>query len=226
MAEEIITEHKDPSKRKISWKAIGIIAGVVVLIAAVITGIILVSNWRNNGSAYAKRLSEQIGVSAETAQKYAHVSLLSASSYACVNMAAEDYPYLFESPRKTEVLGVTIPQWVIYIGEKNNTVTDVIYYDYRQLQRYGNGVKLDAKIETQGITAGMSPEAVREYVGFEPLCTAFSAQGFTETYKYYFKDQNTGNTVSYFVRVAYDDGISKETTEEEVLFILPLLSER
>ena len=33
MAEEIITEHKDPSKRKISWKAIGIIAGVCTYLA-------------------------------------------------------------------------------------------------------------------------------------------------------------------------------------------------
>lgn len=227
MAEEIITEHKKKRKfPKISWKAVGIIAGVIAGIAAVLTGFILFTNWRNNGSAYAQRLSEQIGVSAETAQKYAHVTLQGASSNACVNMAAEEYPYLFESPRKTEVLGVSVPQWVIYIGEKNDTVTDVIYYDYRQLQKFGNGEKLDAKLEIQGITAGMNREAVQEYVGFAPLCTAFSAKGYTETYKYYYKDQNTGNTVSYFVRVEYDDDLCKEVTEEEIHFVLPLLTER
>lgn len=225
MAEEIITEHKE-EKRKISWKAIGIIAGCVVGIAAIITGFILFTNWRNNGSAYAARLSEQIGVSAETAQKYAHVSLKSASSFACVNMAAEEYPYLYESTRRTDVLGVTVPEWVIYIGEKNSTVTDVLYYNYKQLQKFGNGVKQDAKLDIQGITSGMNRDAVHQYVGFEPLCTAFNAKGFTESYKYWFKDQNTGNTVSYIVRVQYDDGICKEVTEEEILFILPLLSER
>lgn len=225
MTEEIITEHKE-EKRRISWKAVGIIAGIAVGIAAVITGFILFTNWRNNGSAYAKRLSEQIGVSAETAQKYAHVVLQSASSYACINMAAAEYPHLYESKRKTDVLGVTVPEWVIYIGEKNNTVTDVLYYDYRQLQKFGNGVKLNAKLDIQGITPGMTPDAVRQYTGFEPLCTAFSAKGFTESYKYYFKDQNTGNTVSYIVRVLYDDNISKEVSEEESCFILPLLSER
>ena len=227
MAEEIITEHKKKRKLpKISWKAVGIIAGAIVCIAAVVTGLILFTNWRNNGSAYAQRLSEQIGVSAETAQKYAHVNLQGASSYACVNMAAEEYPYLFESPRKTDVLGVTVPQWVIYIGEKNNTVTDVLYYDYRQLQKFGNGVKLDTKLDIQGITSGMNQDAVHEYVGFDPLCTAFNAQGFTESYKYWFKDQNTGNTVSYFVRVQYDDNICKKVTEEEVIFVLPYLTER
>jgi hypothetical protein len=86
-------------------------------------------------------------------------------------------------------------------------------------------VKLDSKLAIQGITSGMNQDAVHEYIGFEPLCTAFNAKGYTETYKYWFKDQNTGNTVSYFVRVTYDDNICKEVSEEEILFILPLLSD-
>ena len=225
MADEMMTQHKKETRR-ISWKAIGIIAGSVALAAAVITGIILVTNWRNNGAAYAKRLSEQIGVSAETAQKYAHVSLKGASTFACVNMAAEEYPYLYESTRRTDVLGVNIPEWVIYIGEKNGTVTDVIYYNYKQLQKYGSGIKLDNKLDIAGITSGMNQDAVHQYVGFEPLCTAFDTKGYTESYKYWFKDQNTGNTVSYIVRVSYDDNICKDVEEEENLFILPYLSER
>jgi hypothetical protein len=225
MAEEIITQHKK-QERRISWKAIGIISGSAALFVAVITGIILFTNWRNNGEAYAQRLSEQIGVSAETAQKYTHVNLKGASTFACVNMAAEEYPYLYESTRRTEVLGVTIPEWVIYVGEKNHTVTDVLFYNYKQLQKYGSGVKLDDKLDIAGITSGMNQDAVHQYVGFDPLCTAFSTKGFTESYKYWFKDQNTGSTVSYMIRVDYDDGICKDVKEEENLFILPYLSER
>lgn len=223
MAEEINTEQK-PKKRRISWKAIGIAALAAVLLAGGIYGGIRLSAWRNNGLGYAEKLSEQIGVSAATAQKYAHVNLQSASEYACINMAAADYPHLYESTRTTQVMGVTIPEWVIYIGESNDTVTDVVYYSYKQLQNYGTGIKTDAHIGTEGITIGMTADAVQTYVGIAPLCTAYSSKGMTESYKYYFKDQNTGNTVSYIITVKYDDGLVTAVSEEENYFILSVLS--
>lgn len=221
--EETITEQK-PKKRRISWKAIGIAVIAVLLTAGGIYGGIRFSAWRNNGSGYAEKLSEQIGVRAATAQKYAHVNLQSASEFACINMAAADYPHLFESTRTTQVMGVTIPEWVIYIGETNDTVTDVIYYNYKQLQNYGSGIAANAHIGTEGITPGMTPEAVQTYVGFAPLCTAYSNEGFTESYKYYFEDQNTGNTVSYIITVTYDDDLVKSVSEEEHYFILSVLT--
>ncbi|MBQ4466169.1 MAG: hypothetical protein II916_09440 [Oscillospiraceae bacterium] len=224
MAEEHSTEQRKKRKGRISWKAIGIALLAVLVLVGAGYGVIRFTQWRNDGSAYAERLSEQIGVSAETAQKYAHINLESASQFACINMAAEDYPHLFESTRKTEVLGVTVPQWVIYIGEDGDKMTQVLYYDYRQLQKFGTGVKTDAKIGTEGITAGMTPEAVQQYVGFAPLKTAYTASDMTEDYKYYFKDQNTGNTVSYVITVTYADGQVKTVTEEENYFILSVLT--
>ena len=224
MPEVTVIDKVKPKKRRISWKAVGIIIIAVILIVGIIIGVSVFSNYRNNGVAYAEKLSEQIGVSAETAQKYAHVTLKGASEYACINMAAEEYPYVYESTRTTDVMGVSIPQWVIYIQEKNNTVTDVIYYDYRQLQNYGNGVKTDAKVNPAGITMGMRAEGVRQYVGFDPLCRAYDTKGMSETYKYYFKDQNTGNTVAYLLTVTYSDGLVSAVAEEENYFILNVLT--
>ncbi|MCR5717446.1 MAG: hypothetical protein K6F80_00210 [Oscillospiraceae bacterium] len=221
MAEEIVTEHK--KKLRISWKAVGIIAGAAAAVIAVIVGIVLFSNWRNNGTAYAQKLGEEVGASVETAQRYAHITLQTASSYSCINMAAEEYPHLFESTRKTEVLGVRIPQWVIYIGETKNVVTEVRYYDYKQLQKFGTGVKADQKIDIQGITNGMNQDAVHQFVGFQPLCTAYSSAGITESYKYWCKDANTDTTFSYTLRVEYEDGIVKNVDETEDLFIVPVL---
>ena len=224
MPEELKTEQAAPKKRRISWKAICLIALVVIAVVGIIVGVSLFSRWRNNGIAYAEKLSEQIGVSAETAQKYAHVTLKGASEYACINMAAEEYPYVYESTRTTNVMGVSIPQWVIYIAEKNDTVTNVIYYDYRQLQSYGNGVKTDAKVNPAGITMGMRAEGVRQYVGFDPLCRAYDTKGMSETYKYYFKDQNTGSTAAYLLTVTYSDGVVSAVAEEENYFILNVLT--
>ena len=223
MAEEIITQHKKV-KRRISWKAVGIIALIVLVIAGVVYGVIRFMSWRNNGTGYAEKLSEQIGVSAATAQKYAHITLQSASEYACINMAAAEYPHLFESTRKTKVMDVSIPAWVIYLAETNDAVTDVIYYDYRQLGQYGSGVKTSAHIGTEGVTAGMTSEAVREYLGFAPLCTSYHSGGKTESYKYCFKDQNTGNTISYLLTVTYAEGAVTGVTEAENYFILSVLT--
>lgn len=231
MAEEFLEEeqvqkttgHKK-TKPRISWKAVGIAAGAAVVVVGVILGVASFMNWRNNGSSYAEKLSEQIGVSAETAQKYAHITLQGASEYACINMAAADYPHLFESTRKTKVMDVSIPAWVIYLAEKNNAVTEVIYYDYRQLGQYGSGVRTNAHVKPDGVTAGMTPEAVREYIDFAPLCTVYTAKGMTETYKYCYKDQNTGNTLSYLLTVTYDDGVVTDAAEEENYFILSVLT--
>jgi hypothetical protein len=224
MPEVTVIDHIKPQKRRISWKAIGIIVLAAVLLVGIIAAVIVFSNWRNNGVAYAEKLSEQIGVSAETAQKYAHVTLKGASEYACINMAAEEYPYVYESTRTTNVMGVSIPQWVIYVQEENSTMTEVVYYDYRQLQNYGNGVKTNQKINPAGITMGMRAEGVRQYVGFDPLCRAYDTKGMHETYKYYFKDQNTGNTAAYLLTVTYSDGLVSAVAEEENYFILNVLT--
>lgn len=218
-----ITEHKT-GKRRISWKAIGIIAAVVLVIVGVIYGVIRFMSWRNNGTGYAEKLSDQIGVSAATAQKYAHITLQSASEYACINMVAAEYPHLFESTRKTKVMDVTIPAWVIYLAESNDAVTEVIYYDYRQLGQYGSGVKTKAHVDAEGVTAGMTADAVREYIGFAPLCTTYTNDSKTETYKYSYKDQNTGNTLSYLLTVSYKEGTVTAVNEEENYFILSVLT--
>ena len=223
MAEEVITRSK-ATRRRLSLKAVGIILLVLAIIEGGTYGAIRLAQWRNNGAGYAEKLGEQIGVSASTAQKYAHISLQSASEYACINMAAAEYPHLFESTRKTNVMGVTLPEWVIYIGEKNDAVTDVLYYDYRQLGKYGNGVKTDARLAADGITNGMTAEAVHTYAGFSPLCIAYSAKEMTESYKYYYKDQNTGDTLSYIIEVTYNDGLVTAVSEEENQFILSVLT--
>lgn len=226
MSDETVTKKtkSKSTKPRLSWKAVGIIALVVAIAVGGTYGVIRIAQWRNNGAGYAVKLGEQIGVSAATAQKYAHITLQSASEYACINMVAAEYPHLFESPRKTDVMGVTIPEWVIYVGERNDAVTDILYYDYRQLGKFGNGVKRSTQLAIDGITNGMSTEAVHTYADFEPLCITYSAKEMTESYKYYYKDQNTGDTLSYIVKVTYHDGLVTDVKEEENQFILSVLT--
>ncbi|MBR3629484.1 MAG: hypothetical protein IKN55_03320 [Oscillospiraceae bacterium] len=214
-----------PSKQKrhVSIKAIGLVILIAAVIGLAIFGVLKLMQWRNNGARFAEALSEQIGVSPETAQKYAHITLQNASEFACVNQAAEQYKYLYESQRTVTVSGVKIPQWVIYVGEKNDTVTDIQYYDYAQLQKYGSGVKTNAHVDASGIINGMDPAAVQTYVGFKPLRIVYTNKSMEESYKYYYKDANTGNTVSYILHVTYEDNLAVNVTEEENQFILNVL---
>lgn len=221
-AAQVLPEKK--RRRRMSPKALLLLAGIVAVVILLIFGIIMFSRWRNNGGRYAVKLSEQIGVSPQTAQKYAHITLENASQFACINEAAAEYPYLYESKKTVRVSGVSIPEWVIYISVSDNTVTDVSYYNYNQLQKYGNGVKTQAHVETVGITIGMSPDAVQHYIGFAPLQVYYTAEGMQEAYKYYYKDQNTGNTVSYVLYVNYEDGQAVSAAEEENRFILSMLT--
>jgi hypothetical protein len=190
----------------------------------VIVGAIKLRNWYNDGGRYAAALAEQIGVSPQTAQKYAHLTLSSSSEYACINMAAEGYSTLCESKYTVQVSGVTIPQWVIYAAETNNALTDIVYYDYRQLHKYGNGTQTSAHIAADGVTVGMDPETVQQYIGFAPLCRAYDGTGMEEAYKYYYKDKNTGDTVSYVLTVRYEDDKAVSVTEKENYFILSVLT--
>ncbi|MCR4644253.1 MAG: hypothetical protein K5695_02455 [Oscillospiraceae bacterium] len=217
-------EQKTKPKRHISIKAIGIVVLAIAVIGLIIFGVIKLFQWRNDGAKFAGTLSEQIGVSAETAQKYAHITLENASQYACVNQVAGDYKYLYESKRSVTVSGVKIPQWVIYVGEKNGIVTDINYYDYAQLQKFGSGVKVSAHVDPAGVIAGMDPATVQTYTGFKPLRVSYTVGGMEEAYKYYYKDANTGNTVSYILRVNYENGLAVSATEEENQFILSVLT--
>ncbi|MBP0973898.1 MAG: hypothetical protein J5851_08340 [Oscillospiraceae bacterium] len=217
-------EQETKPKRHISFKAIGIVVLAIAVIGLIIFGVIKLFQWRNDGAKFAETLSEQIGVSAETAQKYAHITLENASQYACVNQVAGDYKYLYESKRSVTVSGVKIPQWVIYVGETNGIVSDIRYYDYAQLQKYGSGVKVSAHVDPAGVTAGMDPAAVQSYTGFKPLRVSYTVGSMEEAYKYYYKDANTGNTVSYIMRVTYENGAATAVTEEENQFILSVLT--
>lgn len=213
-------EKKTKIRRKLSIKAFALLFGVILVIVLVIWGIVRIQRWRNNGAAYAQSLAEQIGVSPETAQKYARLTLQTTSEYACVNMAAQGYPYLYESKKTVSVSGVNVPEWVILVGVQNNSVTEVVYYDYNQLQKYGNGVKTKAHIATDGATIGMEPATVMEYIGFAPLCTDYTSKGMTQYYKYYYKDKNSKDTVSYILTAEYKDNQLKSVQEEENYFIL------
>lgn len=217
--ENTAKKEKTP-RRRISLKAFAILFAVIVVIAGVIWIVLAVGRWRNNGAAYASSLAEQIGVSPETAEKYAHLTLQTTSNFACVNMAAQGYPYLYESKKTVEVSGVTIPEWVILVDVQNNSLTQVVYYDYNQLKKYGNGVKTNVHIATDGATSGMDSKTVAEYIGFAPLCTSYTSAGMVQYYKYYYKDKNTNNTVSYILTADYADGKLRSLHEKENYFIL------
>lgn len=205
-------------------KVILILLAVLAVIIAVIFGIVQINRWRNDGARYASSLSEQIGTGIQDAQKQAHLTLTNTSDFACINMAAEGQ-FLYESKNTVQVSGVTIPEWVIMAKNNNNVLTEVTYYDYSQLKKYGNGVKTSARIAAEGITNGMDSKAVQDYIGFEPLSVVYtSTTSYTEHYKYYFKDKNTGDTVSYILSVTYLEDAVISKAEQENYFILSVLT--
>ncbi len=218
--------NKSGRKLRISRKAIALLVIAAAVIIAVIIGVNQLRKWHNDGARYAEKLSEQIGVSPKTAQKYAKVTLSEESDCPYINMVMEQegYSYVYESSQNVSVSGVTIPEWVVLLTVKNTTVTEVVYYDYKELKQYGNGHKAKDHISFTGINAGMDSAAVQAYTGFAPLCVRYDKDTMTEYYKYYYKDQNTENTVSYILSVTYRDGLTTEAKEEANYFLLSVLT--
>ncbi len=213
-------------KRRFSPQAAAMLFAAIVLVAIIILISAKVKEWRNDGARYAQTLSEQIGVSPETAEKYTKVELTGTSEYACVNAAAaaQSYSYLFESQKTVEVSGVSVPEWLIFAGTVNNVITEVTYYDYTQIAGYGNGIKTKAHIDAAMINTGMDSKAVQDYVGFAPLRTKYTSEGVVETYKYFYEDKETGNLVSYLLHVSYMNGKASAAAEEENQFMVELLT--
>ena len=83
-------QNKQPRKvkRRFSPQAAAILFGVIVIVAIIALISAKVNAWKNDGARYARSLSEQIGVSPETAEKYTKVELTGSSDYACVYAAA------------------------------------------------------------------------------------------------------------------------------------------
>lgn len=217
-------QTKQPRKVRLSPRAaLAIFVAIIVIVATTII-VIKVDQWKNDGARYARTLAEQIGVSPDTAQKYARITMENTSAHACINMATKDYGHLFESKKTVQVSGVTIPEWLVLAGTDNNVINEVVYYDYRQLKKYGNGVETSGHVKYEGINTGMDATAVQKYIGFPPLCTKYTSDSLVESYKYYYEDKNTGDTVSYTLHVTYKDGKAASATEEENYFILSVLT--
>ncbi|HAJ96616.1 MAG TPA: hypothetical protein DCO72_02620 [Ruminococcus sp.] len=200
----------------------------ILVLVGVIAGLIIYGNWRNNGAKFALKLSQQIGEQQATAEKSAHLKLGGSSEFSCINqIAMEQGGLLFESQKATTVSGVKIPEWVIFAREENGDIlSEITFYHYKQLGEFGNGVKVKAHVAAEGITTIMTPEAVQHYVGFAPLRVNYNADGMQEAYKYYYRDLNSGDSVSYILYVNYENGFAVSAAEEENLFILPFLTLR
>lgn len=211
-------------RRRLSPRAAALLFGIVVVIAIIGIIVVKVQQWKNDGSRYAQSLSEQIGVSPETAQKYARMTLVPSSEFPCVNMVMQQGQLVYESENSVEVSGVTIPEWVVFADTLNNVVTEVTFYDYRQLRRYGNGVETSGHIEAGGINNAMEQDNVQKYIGFAPFCTKYTSSGVVETYKYYYEDSESGNIVSYLLHITYQNGVAAKAEEQENHFILSVLT--
>ncbi len=222
------TEGGSAKKRKFrpSRRLIAAIVLTLAVVIAVIIGVNQYRKWRNDGERYAQNLSEQIGVSPKTAEKYAKLKLSDASAFPYINMVMEQkgYSYVYESSETVSVSGVAIPEWVVLITVDNATVSEVVYYDYKELGKYGNGTRTKDHVSATGIVSGMDSALVQEYTGFAPLCTRYEKDVTTEYYKYYYTDQNTGNVVCYVLTVEYAEGAVPVATETQNHFLLSMLT--
>lgn len=220
------SHHQRKVKLRFSPRAAAILFAVIVVIAIIVLISLKVSSWKNDGARYAQTLSEQIGVSPETAEKYTRVKLTNGSDYACINAAAfsGNYTHLVESKKTTEVYGVTVPQWLIYAQTTNNLISEVAFYDYTQLNAYGTGHKVKEHIDATGINTGMDSAAVQKFVGFPPLHVKYTSEGIVETYKYHYQDAESGNLVAYLLHVSYKDGKASAAAEQEDQFMVELLT--
>ena len=211
-------------RRRMAPRAVALLTVIAALLLLLVISL-LRSQMRNNGRRYAAKLGEQVGMSVGAAQDAAGVELGTSSQYPVVSQVGAAYPYVYESPKTTTVAGVEVPQWVIFCAASNDTITQVVFYDYRQLQSNGHGARVRSHIELSGVTTGMTPATVQGFVGSLPLRRLYvTGQGLEETYKYHFKADD-GTMTECLLYVTYDaDGHACTASESTRAAVSELLS--
>lgn len=200
-----------------------LMVGVGVLaVALVLWMIISISKKRNNGAKYAERYSKCIGATMSDAMSNVKLGMYSESQYPQLDQAYQPFTNCAVSKKKTEILGVTLPQWMILCNADDSQLTDIWFYDYRVLEDNPYGTKRKAYLETAEITDPTDPES---QLGLKPYCTHYLPDHTqVREYRYCFENAETGDMTAYIIAAEFDNqGNMTSISDRKVDFLSAII---
>lgn len=197
-----------------------IVVGVLVLVL-IIWLIVSISKRRNDGAKYALKYSQCIGASMSDAMSNVKLSLHSESDYSVLNNAFQPFSNCATSKKKTEVQGVTLPQWMILCNTTESNLSDVWFYDYRVLEDNPYGTKRKAYLDPSQVSTG---EEFEKELDLKPYCIHYLPDH-TEVreYRYCFEDAETGDLTAYIISAQLNAGVVTTVTDRRVDFLSAII---
>ncbi|MBQ5311566.1 MAG: zinc ribbon domain-containing protein, partial [Oscillospiraceae bacterium] len=192
-----LTEGQKAARKKtLRWLGIG--AGVVVIVVALMLVISFISS--SNGYSTAVKIS--LGRNIEYAKSETGLDFAEKSSNGMINSMA-DFDYIYASEDKTRVNGSEYPKWIILLNTDNEgMISDVEFYDFTQLKNNWMGKKTAAQLTENDLTFGMSIKNVNKTIGMKPYYIKRSVSNDSVyCYRYYCTDPDEGydRAFNYYV---------------------------
>lgn len=180
--------------------SLALIAAVVIIVS-----LLVIAHRRNDGARYALKLSEGIGSQLTTAKTAADVQLKNESAYASINQVYPEHAAMAESKKTCTVLGVKLPQWAIICHTSGDILNSVTYYDYTRLEKNPFGLERKSYIDPNEMTGPMTAAQLSEKLGMEPYSVTYNDDASVQrSYRYCYKDGETGGLVSYTITADFD----------------------
>ena len=169
------------------------LGGICLLVIAVIVLIVVLVNIFSGNEGYNAAQSIPLGRNVEYAQSETSLTFTEKSTNGMINNMC-DFDYICISDKTTTVSGSEQPQWVIMLTvDSDDMITDVEYYDFRQLKLNWKGRKMAEKLDQNTLEYGMSIKNVNKTLGLKPYYIKRSVSNDSlYCYRYYFTDPNAG----------------------------------
>ena len=132
------------------------LGGICLLVIAVIVLIVVLVNIFSGNEGYNAAQSIPLGRNVEYAQSETSLTFTEKSTNGMINNMC-DFDYICISDKTTTVSGSEQPQWVIMLTvDSDDMITDVEYYDFRQLKLNWKGRKMAEKLDQNTLEYGTS----------------------------------------------------------------------
>lgn len=182
------------------------LGAICLAVIAVIVIIVMLVNAFSGNEGYNAAQSIPLGRDVEYARSETGLAFEKKSSNGMINSMC-DFDYICISEKTTTVSGSEQPQWVIMltVGE-DDRITDVEYYDFRQLKLNWKGRKMASKLDQNSLEYGMSIKNVSKSLGLKPYYIRRSVSNDSlYCYRYFYTDPDEGYDRSFNYYVEFSD---------------------
>lgn len=214
-------EEKAALRKKLKGAAICI--AVIAVIALIVWLVSLIGS--NKGYNAAQKIP--LGRNVEFASAETGLTFESTSMNTMIN-SMSDFDYIYLSEDTVKVSGSEQPQWVIMltVGE-DDIITDVEYYDFRQLKLNWKGRKSADILTENSLEYGMSIRNVNKTLGMKPYYIKRSVSNDSVYgYRYYYTDEAAGydHVYNFFVDFSDVENAVRNVHYSEINYAKAILS--